>query len=363
MSVFNGKNLSVEIFGESHSEKIGAVVKGFPKFSPDFDQLNGFLSRRKAGGGVFSTARIEADEPVFEGVSDGTIDGEFSFYILNRNVKSRDYDNLYGKPRPNHADICAYLKDGTLSFTGGGRFSGRLTAPFCVVGGICKQYLEARGIRIAAFIAKTGNVNGLSYKDRKLTVDEIENKRTGEYPSLDKKAEMKEEIKNAKADCDSVGGRIECVISGLPAGMGDNMFGGLEGMLSSAIYAVPAVKGVEFGLGFGFCDKRASEVNDEMFYQDGKIKFYSENAGGIYGGIACGEDVTIGVAVKPTPSISKPQRTVDLANKTNAEIKIVGRHDACILPRAVPVIESAAAIALTDEIIAFEKENKKPKLN
>lgn len=349
MSAFNGKILTIDIFGESHSDKIGATVKNMPETEIDQEELLAFLARRRASSGVFSTARKEADIPVFDKPIDNGICGDFSFYIENKDVKSSDYNELYGKPRPSHADYCRYLKDGALDFTGGGRFSGRLTAPLCVVGGICKKRLADLGVQICAYVSQTGGVSGKSYKTAELSYEEIVRARDNGYPSLDKKEEMLSEIAAAKEQRDSVGGRIDCIIYGLPTGVGDSLFEGLEGKIASLIYAVPAVKGVEFGRGFGLCEMRGSDANDELRYNDGKIGFYSNNAGGINGGITNGAPVTISVAIRPTPSIAKPQRTVDLIKKENCEIEIKGRHDACIVPRAVPCIESAVAIALTDE--------------
>ena len=346
MSLYKGEKLTVEIFGESHAEKIGALVSGMPETTVDFDRLNNFLERRKSNG-FFSTPRREGDVPVFEGITGNTVKGEYSFYIKNENVKSSDYNALYGKPRPSHADYAWHLKDGVLDFKGGGRFSGRLTAPLCVVGGICLQHLEKYGIKIAAFVSEIGGVTGKSYKTGDISVDEIIKDRDG-FPSLSDKEKMIEKIARAKEEGDSVGGKIECVISGLKGGFGDNLFGGLEGKISNLLFSVPAVKGVEFGLGFGFCKKNGSRVNDGLYYDDGKVKFYSNNSGGINGGISNGADITFSVAIRPTPSISMEQATVDLVNKKNVKIKISGRHDACIVPRAVPCIESAAAIALTD---------------
>ena len=348
MSLFKGERISVEIYGESHSERIGAIVKNMPAVSVNAQELTRFTERRKATSAVFSTTRKEPDIPVFDKPLGENFGGDYSFYIQNTDVKSSDYNELYGKPRPSHADYCRYLKDGALDFTGGGRFSGRLTAPLCVVGGICKQYLESKGVKIAAFVSEIGKVAGKSYKTAALDLEEIVNARDNGFPSLDKKEEMLAEIADARRDYDSVGGRIDCVIFGLKPGLGDSLFEGLEGKISSLVYAVPAVKGVEFGRGFGFCESRGGEANDQMYYKDGKVCFYTNDAGGINGGISNGEPITFSVALRPTPSVFKTQRTVDLVNKTDCEIKIKGRHDACIVPRAVPCIESAAAIALTD---------------
>ena len=350
MSLFSGKNLSVEIYGESHAEKIGVKVKGFPRFKFDEKELGAFLARRKASGDVFSTSRVEPDIPVFTGIANGEINGEFTAEIFNTNKISKDYSALYGKPRPSHADYAWHLKDGALDFSGGGRFSARLTAPLCVVGGILKQYLKTRGIEIESYVASVGKIKARSYKDGLITAEEIRRLRDNGFPSLDKKEEMLEEIKAAKSLGDSVGGTAECVIFGVK-GIGDNLFGGLEGKIASLIYAVPAVKGVEFGDGFDLSAMRGSAANDGLYIKDGKIGFYSNRAGGINGGIANGNSITFRAAFRPTPSISLPQKTVDLVKQENTEIIINGRHDACVVPRALAVIESAAAIAIADETI------------
>ena len=349
MAIFKGKNLSLEIYGESHQEKIGAIVKGAPKFTFDNQKLLKFLDRRKAKSTVYSTSRKEEDLPVFSSVVNNTIDGEFKVEIFNNNTKSSDYDNLYGKPRPSHADYTSYLKEGNLNYKGGGRFSGRLTAVLCAVGGIFKEYLEQMGIFVHAYISQIGSVKGKSYLDNKITREEIINLK--EFPSITNNDKMLEVIKNAKINGDSVGGVIECIVYGMKVGVGDNLFEGLESKISSLVYAVPAVKGVEFGSGFNLASMLGSEANDCLSYVNGKVEFLSNNAGGINGGISNGNEITLRVAIRPTPSISKPQKTVDLVNNESVEIVINGRHDACIVPRAVPCIESAVAIALVDEIL------------
>ena len=351
MATFNGKKLKIEIDGTSHSKEISAKVYSFPKFKFDEKELNDFMKRRQGGQDAFSTPRKEEDRAEFSGVNNGEINGDFSFIIKNNNVKSKDYNNLYGKPRPSHADYASFLKDGTLDFSGGGRFSGRLTAPICVIGGICKQYLRTFGIEIEAYVSQVGGVYAKSYKDGEITLNEIREKREELFPSLDKKREILSEIENARKDGDSVGGKIECVVFNPKKAIGDNLFCGLEGKISSLIYSVPAVKGVEFGLGFDFCKERGSRANDQMEYKDNKVEFLSNNSGGINGGISNGEPITIGVAIRPTPSIVKEQKTVDLINKETTIIKIEGRHDSCIVKRAVPVIESVVAIAITDELL------------
>ena len=351
MSIFNGRKISLEIFGESHSEKIGVKAKGFPAFTVDLSRLSEFTERRKASDSVFSTARKEEDAPIFYGADGGKINGEWSAEIINKDVKSKDYSPLFGKPRPSHADYAWHLKDGVMDFSGGGRFSARLTAPFCIAGGIAKQYLKSVGISVESYISSVGKVNARSYKSGVPSADEIVRLRAG-FPSLDKKEELIAEIRAAKSAGDSVGGTVETVVNGLKGGIGDNLFGGLEGKISCLVFAVPAVKGVEFGAGFGISEMRGSSANDGLYYdKNGNVAFYSDNAGGINGGITNGNAVTLRVAFRPTPSISLPQKTVDLAEKKNCVITVGGRHDACVVPRAVPVVESAVALAIMDEIL------------
>lgn len=350
MSVYNGKRLSIEIFGESHAPEIGVSVKGFPKFTFDETKLTEFLNRRRANGKVYSTSRIESDTPVFSGVKENLINGAFTAKIINQNVKSSDYNELYGKPRPSHADLTTYFKDGTLDFSGGGRFSGRMTAPLCIAGGLLKQYLENNGITILSYVQKIGNVQGRSYKNGIPSISDISRAICSDFPALSERENMLKEIEEAKKDGDSVGGIIECVVFGMKKGVGDCLFSGLEGKISSLLYAIPAVKGVEFGAGFDFSDMRGSQANDGLCYKNGEVAFLSDNAGGINGGISNGEPITMRIAFRPTPSISKEQFTVDLINKTDVKIKIKGRHDACIVPRALPCVESAVAIAIYDEL-------------
>ena len=351
MAIFKGKNLSVEIYGESHAEKIGVKAINMPKFNYNFDELEVFLNRRKPNNSVFSTSRKEEDKPTIK-IEENANSINLTCEIFNNNKRSNDYDNLYGKPRPSHADYSSFLKDGTLDFSGGGRFSGRLTAPLCIVGGLLKQYLKSLGIEIQAYVSSVGDIDAKSYKNSEISISDIlESREVGGFPSLDKKQEILNLILNAKKEGDSVGGTIECIVDNMKTGVGDNLFAGLEGKIASLIYSIPAVKGVEFGLGFDLSKLYGSKANDSLYYEGDKVKFKTNNSGGINGGISNGEKLTMKVAIKPTPSISKEQDTVDLINKTNCKIVIGGRHDACIVPRAVPCVESAVAIALADELI------------
>lgn len=356
MSSFNGRKISAEIYGESHAPETGVRVTGFPELETDFAALGELLGRRKPSSSAFSTKRKESDEPFFfdadgNPITDGKLPSSWTAKIYNADVKSGDYDELYGKPRPSHADYARYLKEGTLDYSGGGRFSARLTAPFCIAGGVALQYLKSRGVKISAFVSEVGGVYGGSYKDMDLSPEKIAELRAGDFPSLCNKEEILFEIKRAAAEKDSLGGRVDCVVSGLPAGLGDNLFCGLEGKISSLVYAIPAVKGVEFGAGFGFSQMRGSVANDPLRYENGRVTLVKNDAGGINGGISNGADVTFSVAFRPTPSVAREQDTVDLVKKENVKISVKGRHDACVVPRAVPVVECAAALALLDETL------------
>ena len=351
MSVFNGDNIKVDIYGESHAEKIGVKCKGFPKFTFNVDKLKEFTDRRKPSKSSFSTPRKEADEAIFiSGVNNGEIEnGEFEAVIYNTNKKSSDYNELYARPRPSHADYCAFVKDGRLDFSGGGRFSGRLTAPLCIAGGIAKQYLESKNVRIYAYLSSVGTVNGKSYKDGVL---EEELLKIDGFPSINKKEEMLTEIEKVSSEGDSVGAVIECVVYGFIKGVGDNLFSGLEGKLSYSLFGIPAVKGVEFGSGFDLAKSIGSKANDSLYFDEsGEVKTKTNHSGGICGGISNGMPITLRVGVKPTPSIFIEQDTVDLIRKENVKIKIKGRHDSCVSVRAVPVVESAVALALLDSIL------------
>ena len=348
MAIYKGKKLTIEILGESHSPRICVKVSGMPVCAVDKAQLNAFLARRRPVDTVYSTARRETDIPLLLHLHNGNVEGDFSAYFHNRDVHGGDYASLYAKPRPGHADYAWYCKDGALDFSGGGRFSGRMTAPLCLAGGVAIQYLAARGVNVAAYIAQIGDVHGPSYKQVGFVppAAPIEG-----FPALGNADAMLQAVAAAKAQGDSVGGRIECIVTGLPAGIGDNLFEGLEGAVAQLLYAIPAVKGVEFGDGFDLCAMRGSASNDALYYQqDGRVAFASNHQGGINGGISNGNYLSIGVAVKPTPSIALPQNTVDLQTHQNVQIEIKGRHDACIVPRAVPVVESAVALALVDQM-------------
>lgn len=349
MFCWKGNKISVGIFGASHASEIGVEMTNFPKEEIDFEELTAFLARRKASSGVFSTKRKESDIPHFtQGVEDGKIVGDtIRAVIYNENVKSGDYSNLYAKPRPSHADYAAYKKDGRLDFSGGGEFSGRMTAPYAIAGGIAKQILQRRGIDVNAYVSSVGNVKGQSYKDG----DVICGVTSEVFPSLSKQEEMIEEIARAKSNGDSVGGRVECVVRGLDAGYGGALFDGLESKIAYLVYAIPAVKGVEFGDGFDLSTMCGSIANDAWQFENSKVVSKTNRSGGINGGISNGMPILLSVAFRPTPSIAIEQDTVDLQRGENTKITIHGRHDACIVPRAVPVVESAVCLAILDSIL------------
>ena len=351
---FNGDKITVQVYGTSHASEIGVNFSGFPKFRIDENELKTFMSRRSAKAAAYSTSRIEPDEPVFlSGVKNGEIEGDVHAVIYNKNVRSGDYNELYARPRPSHADFAAFCKDGRLDFSGGGEFSGRLTAPLCIAGGIAKQILEKRGIKVCAYVSEIGGVKAKSYKTSPVTCAEIE-KTTG-FPALGNVTAIEEKILQAKTSGDSVGGVVECVVEGFPSGVGNALFGGLESKIASAVFGIPAVKGVEFGDGFDIATQFGSLANDPIRVNGGAFYTETNRSGGINGGISNGMPITLAAAFRPTPSISKPQKSVDLEKKENVEIVIKGRHDACIVPRAVPVVEAAVAIALLDELLISEK--------
>lgn len=352
MSSYNGEKLNIEIYGTSHADKIGARVKGFPRLRVDFDNVTSVMKRRSPSSGVFSTKRRESDEPIFEkGLDNGVIDGDFEVVIYNKDVKSSDYNSLYARPRPSHADYCRYLKDGEKDYRGGGEFSARLTAPLCVVGALAKQYLfEKYGVEILAYLSQVGGAKGKSYKDGLPSQEEIKNTH-GKFPAVSNSDEMLGEIEKYAREGNSVGGIVECAVYNMPTAIGGSLFEGLEGKISNIVYSIPAVKGVEFGLGFDLSGMVGSEANDPLMIDDGKIKIITNNAGGINGGISNGNPITLRVGFRPTPSISVPQQTVDLESMQSVQIRIEGRHDSCVAVRAVPVVECAVAIAVLDAIL------------
>lgn len=347
-----GDKIKVQIFGQSHSEAIGVVIDGLPAGENiDIDKLNAFLERRAPGRNAYSTKRNEPDIPEFvSGIVDGkTCGAPICALIRNKDMRSGDYAKLSELPRPGHSDYPAFVKyGGHNDIRGGGQFSGRLTAPLCIAGGIIKQILERSGIFVGAHILELHGVRDEAFDMVSVNKDVLEAVTSKPFAVIDDtKAElMQEEISKAQNKCDSVGGIIELAAVGLPVGIGSHMFGGVENLVAAAIFGVPAVKGIEFGAGFKAARLLGSQNNDSYFLENGTIKTKTNNAGGVLGGMTTGMPLIVRAAIKPTPSIAAPQQTVSLTTNTESELKIVGRHDPCIVPRAVPVIESAVIIAL-----------------
>lgn len=349
-SFYHGEVLELSIFGQSHSPAIGMSLSGLPAgFAIDMDELSAFLRRRAPGQNAWSTPRKEADAPEFLSglVGNVTCGAPLSAIIRNTNTRSQDYQNLIDVPRPGHADCTAQVKFGGFQdVAGGGHFSGRLTAPLCIAGGICKQLLHEKGIEVMARIDAIAGIRDtaefdapVAQKDFPATSDEAAEK-------------MKAAIAQARAEEDSVGGVIQCRMLGVPAGLGEPMFGGLENRISQLVFAIPAVKGIEFGLGFEAAKLRGSENNDAYRMENDSVVTETNHCGGILGGISNGMPIVFRAAVKPTPSIGKPQDSVRLSEKQNEVLHIHGRHDPCIVPRAVPCMEAAAAIAIFDALAA-----------
>ena len=362
MSSTYGENLKLSIFGQSHGPAIGMTLDGIPAGLPvDTEKLQQFLNRRAPGQNNWSTPRREEDRPEFlGGVLDGfTCGAPLAAIIRNKNTRSMDYSNLKDCPRPGHADYTAQMKYGGFQDSaGGGHFSGRLTAPLCIAGGLCKQWLEELGIHVAARIVAIGGEYD-DYESNPLNpqIDAIGT----DFPVFSPAAgeRMRQKIAQAQTEGDSVGGILECYITGLPAGLGEPMFGGVESRIAQIVYGIPAVKSVDFGAGCASANMRASQCNDAFTIENGVIRTLTNNSGGIQGGITNGMPVIFRCAVKPTPSISRPQQSISMSHGENTMLEIKGRHDPCIVPRAVPVVEAAAAIAMFDLILGNTQTNRR----
>ncbi len=366
MSTSYGKNLNITVYGGSHDPEIGVIARGLPTgFCIDREELYAFLMRRAPGQNAFSTKRKEADLPEFlSGIeSDGTILGdELHAVIRNTNQRSSDYDNTSFVPRPSHADLAARLKYGeAVDLRGGGHFSGRLTAPLCIVGGICLQYLKSKGISIAAHLYSAGGVYDRPFDLTNVSLSDFELlAKHSDFPVLDTDAgdAMKAVITDAASEGDSVGGIVECAVLGLPAGLGEHMFDGMENRIASIVFGIPAVKGIEFGNGFDCANLTGSQNNDSLVTDGKTVTTKTNNCGGILGGMTNGMPLVFRAAMKPTPSIYKEQDSVDMVTMKPVKLTIKGRHDPCVAVRAVPVFEAAAAIAITDILLDGEINDK-----
>lgn len=362
MSSTYGENLKLSIFGQSHGPAIGMTLDGIPAGLPvDLDKLQEFLNRRAPGQNDWSTPRREEDRPEFlAGILDGyTCGAPIAAVIHNKNTRSGDYANLKDCPRPGHADYTAQVKYGGFQdAAGGGHFSGRLTAPLCIAGGLCRHWLEELGIRVCARIVSIGGENDEFDMNPLCPQTELIGK---DFPVFSPSAgeRMRKKIADVRSEGDSVGGIIECFITGLPAGLGEPMFGGVESRIAQIVYGIPAVKSVDFGAGFSAGYMRGSQCNDSYTIMDGQVKTTTNYAGGILGGITNGMPVIFQTAIKPTPSISRPQDSVSLSRGEIQELIVKGRHDPCIVPRAVPVVEAAAAIAIFDLILGNTQTDRR----
>ena len=359
MSSTWGERLKISIFGGSHSRGIGVTVSGLPAGEKiDMEQVLLQMSRRAPGSDPTATARKEADFPeILCGMSpEGILHGDpVSAVIFNSSQHSSDYKGLDITPRPGHADFSAFVKyNGYNEISGGGHFSGRLTAPLVFAGALCRQILKKRGIFIGAHASEIGGVCDEPFDYANIDLTELERLSSEFFPvrSAETKEKMREKIAEKKSAGDSVGGVITCAVAGLPAGVGDPMFDGCENLIASIVFGIPAVKGVSFGAGFGVAGLCGSENNDPWYYDEsGNVKSKTNNAGGILGGITTGMPLVFHAAIKPTPSIGMEQDTIYLDKKTEAILAVKGRHDPCIVPRAIPVVEAAAAVAVTELLL------------
>jgi chorismate synthase len=348
-----GRQVTLTIFGESHGPAIGGVISGIvPGIVIDETRIAEHMKRRAPGRNPYSTPRTEADQVlirsgVFNGCTTGTA---LAFEIMNSDAHSSDYDP--DVPRPSHADHTGYVRySGYNDYRGGGHFSGRLTAVIAFAGIIAKAYLETKGISVCSKISSIGDVQEESGLDQTSFISASQK----DFPVYDEnlEAQMKAAILKAKGEEDSIGGVVETMGFGLPAGIGDPIFEGLESMIGALIFAIPAVKGIEFGSGFSLAKMSGSSANDTLYYDDsGNVRYHTNHNGGILGGITTGENLVLRVAFKPTPSIGKQQTTINLKTKETITAKTSGRHDPCIVQRAVVVVESAVAFALMDALIS-----------
>ena len=358
MSSQYGTKLKISLFGQSHSAAIGIVIDGLPAgLSVDLEALQAFLARRAPGQGSHTTARHEADTPeVLSGLVDGTTCGApLAILIRNTDTRSRDYEALRDIPRPSHADYPAEVKyRGFQDRAGGGHFSGRLTAPLCVAGGICLQALAAQGVTIGAHVARIGAVEDRVFDPVAVTAADFAQVASHTLPTLDEAASaaMLAAVETAAHEGDSIGGVIECAAIGVPAGLGDPLFEGMDNRIAQAIFGIPAVKGLEFGNGFAATNLHGSQNNDPFYFDEaGTVRTRTNNSGGLLGGITTGMPLIVRVAFKPTPSIAREQESVNLRTGEPATLTVKGRHDPCIAVRAVPVVEAALALALYDALL------------
>lgn len=360
-----GKQINISIFGESHGPAIGVTIDGLPSgIRLDERDILDFMARRAPGGAAYSTARRETDAPkILSGCLNGQTTGApLCAVIENSDARSSDYSQMQSLARPGHADYTAHIRyNGCNDARGGGHFSGRLTAPLVFAGAVAKSALKSRGIAVGAHIAAISGIEDTKLDPVDITAEELDAVAAKAFAVFDDEAgrKMCEEIENAKLNCDSVGGIVECCALNVPAGIGSPMFDGLENKIASIIFGIPAVKGLEFGAGFGLTHLLGSESNDVFCVNNGKIVTETNRQGGILGGISNGMPITLRVAFKPTPTIAQKQKTIDYKLIQNAEIASAGRHDPCVVPRAVVCVEATVALALLDSILEHSGLNYK----
>lgn len=355
MSSMIGEHVKLSIFGESHGGAIGCVLDGLPAGEPlDMEEIEAQMMRRAPGRDKTATTRKENDTPhIIAGILSGKTTGApLAMVIENQNQRSGDYENLSRLPRPGHADYTGFVRYGGFNdVRGGGHFSGRLTAPLVFAGAVCRQILSRRSITVGSHILQIADITDKRFDAIAVDANQLRALSGAAFPLLEPamEAPMRQAVEDARLEADSVGGIIEAAACGLPAGLGSPMFGGVENRLAPLLFGIPAVKGVEFGDGFGLAGMRGSQANDAYYYdENGKVATATNHNGGILGGITSGMPLVVRLAVKPTSSIGRPQQTVDLIKGENAELVVKGRHDPCIVLRAVPVVESALAIGLLD---------------
>ncbi|MEJ8554475.1 chorismate synthase [Tepidibacter sp. Z1-5] len=355
-----GNNIKLSIFGQSHGKAIGIVIDGLPAgIELNFDYINNEMQRRAPGKNKISTPRKERDEfDILSGYFNNKTTGTpLCAVIYNTNQNSKDYESIKNIMRPGHADYTGYIKySGFNDYRGGGHFSGRLTAPLVFAGAVAKQILERKDIIIGSHIKSIGNINEEYFDWVNLKGEFLKEIVKKDFPVIDDEigTKMKELILKEKEEEDSVGGIVETAVINFPVGIGSPFFNSVESKLAHIIFSIPAVKGVEFGAGFDITKMKGSEANDEFFIDEDKVKTYTNNNGGVLGGITSGMPIIFRTAFKPTPSIGKVQKTIDISKRENIQINVTGRHDPCIVQRAVPVVEAACAVSLLDLVIERE---------
>lgn len=349
-----GKDFVVTCFGESHGRCVGVVIDGCPAGLPLIaedvqKEVNKRLPQKEE---IVSTRREEDTIEILSGIYEGfTTGAPICILVWNKEVISDDYETIRHTPRPGHADYPARIKYfGFNDNRGGGRFSGRLTVAFVMAGAVAKKLLELAGIEVIAYTTEIGGLKmraNLSLEDLKEKIYD----NSVRCPDQEVAMKMEEEILKAKSEGDSVGGIIECIVSNVLAGVGEPLFDSLDAELAKVLFDIPAIKGVEFGIGFKTARLKGSQNNDPYFMRDGEVETLTNNSGGVLGGLSSGMPIVVRVAVKPTPSISKEQRTVDLLEMNDVTLKVKGRHDACIVPKAVPVVEAGVGLVLVDQLL------------